>query len=172
MAAKKQKLDMEKLIKALDNDTNQHIVESDLDYNKLNAAKNNILQQLQLPREKLKLMHKQLKAYRYIETLQELRYGSYIRWISLKNPAEIKLTNGGIVIDMKIIKNKQQHAEEEQEQAQQAQAQSHVEDEDVHIVCRNNMNRLFQIRLNENIIFQKLNDQEQVLLSAMEYLNK
>lgn len=154
MSAKK-KLDMEKLLKALDNDNNQHIVETDLDYNKLNAAKNNILQQLQMSREKLKTMHKQLKAYRYIETLDELRYGSYIRWISLKNPdpAEIKLTNGGIVVDIKVIKNKE-------------------EEEEIHIVCRNNMNRLFQIKINENIIFQKLNDQEQVLLSAMEYLNK
>ena len=150
---KQQELDMEKLLKALDNDTNQHIVESDLDYNKINAAKNTILQQLQLSRETLKTMHKQLKAYRYIETLEEIRYGSYIRWISLKNPAEIKLTNGGIVVHLKVVRLKE------------------VEEDEIHIVCRNAFNRLFQLKLTENIIFQKLNDQEQVLLSAMEYLN-
>jgi hypothetical protein len=150
---KQQELDMEKLLKALDNDTNQHIVESDLDYNKINAAKNTILQQLQLPRETLKTMHKQLKAYRYIETLEEIRYGSYIRWISLKNPAEIKLTNGGIVVQLKVVQSKE------------------LGEDEIHIVCRNAFNRLFQLKLNENIIFQKLNDQEQVLLSAMEYLN-
>lgn len=148
MSGKKQ-LNIETLIKALDNDSNQNILETDLDYQKMNAAKNNILQQLQLNKEELKKMHKQLKAYRYIETLNEVRYGGYIRWISLKNPAEIKLTNGGIVVNIKIIN-----------------------EEDLHIVCRNSMNRLFQIKLNENIIFQKLNDQEQVLLAAMDYLNK
>jgi hypothetical protein len=94
-------------------------------------------------------MHKQLKAYRYIETLAEVRYGGYIRWISLKNPEMIKLTNGGIIVNIKIMN-----------------------EEEVHLVCRNKMNHLFQIKLNENIIFQKLNDQEQVLLSAMDYLNK
>ena len=149
MSGKKKELDMQQLIKALDNDNNQSIVETELDYQKMNAAKNTILQQLQMPREALKKMHTQLKTYRYVETINELRYGGYIRWISLKNPAELKLTNGGIVVNIKV-----------------------VQEDDVHIVCRNNQRRLFQIILNENIIFQKLNDQEQVLLAAMEYLNK
>ena len=140
---------MQQLIKALDNDNNQNIVENELDYQKMNAAKNTILQQLQMPKEALKKMHTQLKTYRYVETINELRYGGYIRWISLKNPAELKLTNGGIVVNIKV-----------------------VQEDDVHIVCRNNQRRLFQIILNENIIFQKLNDQEQVLLAAMDYLNK
>ena len=149
MSSKKKELDMQQLIKALDNDNNQNIVENELDYQKMNAAKNTILQQLQMPKEALKKMHTQLKTYRYVETINELRYGGYIRWISLKNPAELKLTNGGIVVNIKV-----------------------VQEDDVHIVCRNNQRRLFQIILNENIIFQKLNDQEQVLLAAMEYLNK
>jgi len=149
MSGKKKELDMNNLIKALDNDVNQNIVESELDYQKMNAAKNTILQQLQMPREALKKMHTQLKTYRYVETLNELRYGGYIRWISLKNPAEIKLTNGGIVVNIKVM-----------------------QEDEIHIVCRNNQQRIFQIKLNENIIFQKLNEQEQVLLAAMEYLNK
>ena len=149
MSSKKKELDMQQLIKALDNDNNQNIVENELDYQKMNAAKNTILQQLQIPREALKKMHTQLKAYRYVETLHELRYGGYIRWISLKNPAELKLTNGGIVVNIKVM-----------------------QEDEIHIVCRNNQHRLFQIKLNENIIFQKLNEQEQVLLAAMDYLNK
>ena len=151
---KKQELDMEKLVKALDNDNNQNIVDNELDYKKINQAKNDILQQLQLSRDSLKIMHKQLKSYRYIDSMEEVRYGSYIRWIKLNNPENIKLTNGGIVIDIKVFKYEEEGIDE------------------VHLVCRNRMNRLFQIKLNENIVFQKLNDQEQVLLSAMEYLNK
>ena len=151
---RKQELDMEKLVKALDNDNNQNIVDNELDYKKINQAKNDILQQLQLSRDSLKIMHKQLKAYRYIDSMEEVRYGSYIRWIKLNNPEDIKLTNGGIVVDIKVFKYEEEGIDE------------------VHLVCRNRMNRLFQIKLNENIVFQKLNDQEQVLLSAMEYLNK
>ena len=151
---KKQELDMEKLVKALDNDNNQNIVDNELDYKKINQAKNDILQQLQLSRDSLKIMHKQLKSYRYIDSMEEVRYGSYIRWIKLNNPEDIKLTNGGIVVDIKVFKYEEEGIDE------------------VHLVCRNRMNRLFQIKLNENIVFQKLNDQEQVLLSAMEYLNK
>ena len=151
---RKQELDMEKLVKALDNDNNQNIVDNELDYKKINQAKNDILQQLQLNRDSLKIMHKQLKAYRYIDSMEEVRYGSYIRWIKLNNPEDIKLTNGGIVVDIKVFKYEEEGIDE------------------VHLVCRNRMNRLFQIKLNENIVFQKLNDQEQVLLSAMEYLNK
>jgi hypothetical protein len=151
---KKQELDMEKLVKALDNDNNQNIVDNELDYKKINQAKNDILQQLQLSRDNLKTMHKQLKAYRYIDSMEEIRYGSYIRWIKLNNPEDIKLTNGGIVVDIKVFKYEEEGIDE------------------VHLVCRNRMNRIFQIKLNENIVFQKLNDQEQVLLSAMEYLNK
>jgi hypothetical protein len=156
---KKQELDMEKLVKALDNDNNQNIVDNDLDYKKINQAKNDILQQLQLSRDKLKTMHKQLKAYRYIDSMEEVRYGSYIRWIKLNNPEDIKLTNGGIVVDIKVFKYENDDDED-----------NNIDE--VHLVCRNRMNRLFQIKLNENIVFQKLNDQEQVLLSAMEYLNK
>lgn len=143
----KKQLDMIKLVSALDNENNQNIVEAELDYTRINATKNQMLQQLQLPRDELKQLHKQLKTYRCVETLAGLRFGSYIRWISLKNPAEIKLTNGGIICDIKNL------------------------NEEIHILCRNRMNRLMQVKLNENIIFQKLNEQEQVLLSAMEYLN-
>ena len=157
----KQQLDMETLVKALDNDNNQNIVDNDLDYKKINQAKNDILQQLQLSRDCLKTMHKQLKAYRYIDSMEEVRYGSYIRWIKLNNPEDIKLTNGGIVVDIKVFKYQDNNEEENENDI-----------DEVHLICRNRMNRLFQIKLNENIVFQKLNDQEQVLLSAMEYLNK
>ena len=42
----------------------------------------------------------------------------------------------------------------------------------IKIVCKNNMNRFFQINMNENLIFQKLNNQENVLLSALDYINQ
>ena len=52
-----------------------------------------------------------------------MKYGSYIRWISLKNPENLKLTNGGIVCEMK------------------------VGDNGIVIVCKNNFNRFFQLNM-------------------------
>lgn len=141
-------MDIEKLLHALNNDNNETIV--DLDYAKIAKAKNDILQQLKLPRQELAALHKKLKIYRYVDDLKDVRFGSYIRWISLKNPADIKLTNGGIICDIK--------------------AYNKDDGEDIHIKCKNNMNRVFQIKMSEVILFQKLSEQEQVILKALKLL--
>jgi hypothetical protein len=137
-------MDIHHLLHALNNENNEAIV--DLDYATIAKQKNDILQQLNLPREELMSLQKKLKPYRCINTLEDLRYGSYVRWISLKNPEIIKLTNGGIVCDIKAVNN------------------------DIHVKCKNKMNMLFQIKLSEVILFQKLSDQEQVILKALKYL--
>jgi hypothetical protein len=139
-------MDEELLKKALDNEKNEGILK--LDTQKLSKEKNDILEQLNLTKKDLKVIQKKLKNYRFIEDIKELHYGSYIRWISLKNPDNIRLTNGGIVCDMKEVNS------------------------DIHIVCKNNMNRLFQLKMSENIIFQKVSDQEKILLHVMDYLRK
>ena len=66
----------------------------------------------------------------------------------IKNPEKINLTNGAFFTDYVYSKDS------------------------VKIVCRNNRGFTFQIKFDEVIIFQKLNDQEQVLLSVMDYLSK
>lgn len=137
-------MDIHKLLHALNNENNEAIV--DLDYSKIAKDKNDMLQQLNLPRAQLVQLNKQLKPYRLINDLNDLRYGSYIRWISLKNPETIKLTNGGILCDMTMI------------------------EEDLNLKCKNNMNRIFQIKLSEILLFQKLSEQEQVILKALKFL--
>jgi hypothetical protein len=139
-------MDINKLLHALDNENNEAII--DLDYAKIAKDKNDMLQQLNLPRSELARLNKQLKSYRLINDVNDLRFGSYIRWISLKNPEVIKLTNGGIVCDMKIIQD------------------------DLHIKCKNRMNQLFQIKLSEVILFQKLSEQEQIILKALKHLQE
>lgn len=139
-------LDIDSLLSALDNEDNECLMQ--LDHTKLMTIKNDMLQKLNLPREKLKKFHRQLKSYRYVDEMNELKYGAYIRWIPLKDPSNIKLTNGGIICDLL------------------------VKDTGIHIVCRNNMNRFFQLRILENMVFQKLSEQENVLLSVMDYLNQ
>ena len=138
-------IDIESLMSALDDDDNASLMK--LDTRAVKAVKNDMLQKLNLPREQLKKLHKQLEEYRYVDEMNELKYGAYIRWISLRDPNKIKLTNGGIICDIL------------------------VKDNGIHVVCRNNMHRMFQIKLVECMVFQKLSDQERVLLSVMDYLN-
>ena len=139
-------LDLDKLMKALDNENNEGIL--DTNNQSISKIKNDILQQLHLSREKLIKMHKSLKDYKYVDDLKDINYGCYIRYISLKDPKNIKLTIGGIVCDIKII------------------------DDGILVICKNNFNKYFQLNMDENLIFQKLTDQEKVLLSVVDYLNK
>ena len=139
-------LDVDRLLNALENENNESLL--DLNKEKISNMKNDILQKLNIKNDKLKLFHKKLKLYRYVDNVEDINYGSFIRWISLKTPNDIKLTNGGIVCDMK------------------------KKDESIYIICKNSLNRFFTLILEENIIFQKLTPQEEIILSAMNYLNK
>ena len=132
------------LLHALNNTKNEAIL--DTTTMDIQAKKNDMLQKLQLPREKLKKMHKALRDYKYVDELHDIHIGRYIRWISLNNPANIFLTTGGIICDLKLTKD------------------------DIHIICKNNMNRLFTVKLNECLIVQKLTPQEKVILSAVNHL--
>jgi hypothetical protein len=138
--------DFENLIKSLENEGNYSIV--NLNSSIIMEHKNNILQKLNLERNELKKYHKKLKKYRYCSDLSDLQFGNYLRWISLKDPENIFLTNGAFFSDYVYTKDS------------------------VKIVCRNGRGFTFQIKFDEVIIFQKLNNQEEILLKVMDYLNK
>ena len=131
---------------ALNNQNNSNIME--LTNAKISQWKNDALQRLFLERKELKSFHKKLKEYKYVSDMSDLSFGHYIRWINLKNPDNFKLTNGAIVCDIKVINNQ------------------------VQIICKGGNRRIFQIKFDETMIFQKLTDQEKVLLSVLDYLNK
>ena len=137
-------MDVDKLLSALNNENNEDIV--DLDFSTIATNKNKILQQLNLKRADLIIFQKKLKEYRFIDDIKDLKFGGYVRWISLKNPEHIKLTNGGIICDMKEM------------------------NDDIYIRCKNNMNMIFQIKLSEVLLFQKLTNQEKIILKAMTYI--
>jgi hypothetical protein len=143
---KTDKLDSDYLLKALDNENNTGIEQ--LSTRKIKAMKNDYLQQLQLSREKLKDFHIKLKEYRFVDDLTNIQYGRYIRWINLKKPDNIVLTNGGVIIDIKL------------------------EGDGIYILCKNFRNNRFQIKIDECFIFQKLTDQEKTIISALDYLEK
>jgi len=134
---------LDEIIKELDEKNLLYLTSS-----KIKELKNNILQKLLLSRDELLKYHKILKEYRYVDEVDEIKIGSYIRWFNLKKIKEIKLTNGGIIIDIKNGK------------------------EDILIVCKNNMNRIFTLQLSQCFIFQKMNDQEKILIKIIDYASK
>ena len=131
------------LEKALVNEKNENIME--LTFTEVERKKRTILEELKLSRMELKTLLKKLEDYRYIDELPELQQGRYLRWINLTNPDRLKLTNGGILCDVKIEDN-------------------------VVLVLKNNMNSIFHINMDKCLIFQKFSDQERVILYAVDFL--
>ncbi len=58
----------------------------------------------------------------------------------------MNLTNGAIICDVKLVNGK------------------------LHVLCKNR-GRMMQIKFDEVLIFQKLSDQERVILSILDYLD-
>ena len=137
--------DMTFLEKSLINSNNKNI--SKLTFNDIDNEKQKIIKQLNLTKKDTKDLLSRLKDYQYIDEVPELQEGRYFRWINITNPNIIKLTNGGILCEIKI-------------------------EDYVSLVLKNNMNRFFQINLDENLIFQKLTDQEKIILYAIDLVNK
>ena len=133
------------LEKALNNENNQSLC--NLTFHKIEKKKREIIDELQLSNKESKELLKKVDNYRYVEEMQELQYGNYLRWINLNNPEDLKLAIGGVLCEIKIEDN-------------------------IYLVIKNFMNRHFQINMDENLLFQKLSDQEQVILYALDYVNK
>lgn len=145
---------VEKIDSSIDTTIEQIVQELDsknllhLNSSKIKEMKNNILQKLYLTRDELLKYHKVLNKYRFVDELDEIKLGSYIRWFNLRNIENLKLTNGGILIDV----------------------QPGIDD--INLVCKNNRNQLFSLSLNKCIVFQKINYQEELLIKIVDYIQK
>jgi hypothetical protein len=120
----------------------------DTNLSQIKSVKNNVLQQLQLSREKLQDFHKRLERYRYIDEIIDIDCGDYVRWIDLDKSTEIKLAMGAFVCDVEI------------------------NTDGMHIKLRSVTGRYIQLRMDEIMLFRKMTDDELVVLSAMKYLDK
>lgn len=140
-------MDVQQLLKALDNEDNSHLL--DLTNEKIQNIKFDILKELGFSQSKLLEIMEKLEEYRYIDNMSELKYGSYIRWIPISdpNPKKIALTKGAIFCDLKVT------------------------DEGVFIVYKNFYHNFYQIKMDECLVFQKMGEQEQVLLSALDHIH-
>lgn len=133
------------LEKALENENNT--VVSQLNTRKIGAEKMRQLMQLGLGSSVLADYVYKLRDYRYVDDLNGLTHGAYIRWIDLKNPERICLARGAIICDIKIGQK------------------------GVSLLCKTQPNpAMFHVNMDEVVVFQRLSQQERVILSAMDYL--
>jgi hypothetical protein len=141
-------MDIDKLLKALDDESNENLF--NFTTKKILEMNLQVLKELELNRTETLELLKKLKEYKYIDEMNELKYGTYLRWIPINNPENIHLTKGAVFCELKITDN------------------------GVFIVCKNfgYSTKHFQIKMDECLIFQKLTAQELVLLSALDHLSK
>ena len=142
-------MDVNKLIDALDNENNEKIL--NLTTKKIKEMNMKILMELSLPRDKLITITKKINGYRYVDEIDELKCGTYLKWILLTDPDpdNLELNKGALFCEIKC------------------------KDDGVFIVCKNIgfSSRHFQIKMDECLLFQKLTTQELILLSALDHLS-
>lgn len=139
-------MDLTLLERALDNPNNATLANLDIELVKSN--KNNILQQLNLDREKLKKYNKMLKGYLYIDNVSVLKIGSMVRWIDILDLDNIKLRQGGLLCD--IINS----------------------NENILFRVKLFNNRIITINYTNCLIFQLFTHQEKIILKAFELVKK
>jgi hypothetical protein len=126
-------------------DVNSSIINTD--FKTIKKTKRNVFNKLLYidDPDDIKKLEKKLMNYRFIDKIDDLTYGSYIRWIKFDDP-ENKLKVGGYVCDI-IIKPS-----------------------GVIILCKNRTMQMFQLNMSNCAIFQVLSEQENIVLSAIEYI--
>ena len=137
-------LDINKLEKALDNTSNESIMNFTTD--KIRDLNWKILKELNLNKSVAINYLGRLKGYKYVDELPDLKHGGFIRWIPITDPDYLPLNQCGIVCDIKIA------------------------DEGLFITCKNFMHRHYNFKMDDVIIFQKLTSQELIILSALDHL--
>lgn len=111
----------------------------------IKKAKIDMLKELLSNNSEIKEYYKLLKEYRYVDEIDELRYGSYIRWFNIKDPkATLTLLRGGFIAD---ITNKN----------------------GINILCKNR-NKFFTIKMERSVIFQKNTSQEKLLIEILDHI--
>jgi hypothetical protein len=149
-------MNYELLHDALQNENNEAIY--DLTFNKIKQMKKNILSQFDLSKTKEKEFLKQLEPYKYVDDLNDLRNGAYIRWIYIgddennkdyysDDPEDFHLNKGALYCDIKI------------------------KDDGIALLCKTFNGSYFELLMNGDfLLFQKLSKQEMLILKAIEHI--
>lgn len=158
------KVNVDELLQSIESD--KLLSMSKLSYDKINTIKYNVLTRIGLEDDELESTLLKLSDYRYVEELQDIHHGAFIRYIPLivkkgktignsnnnnngdDESNEIQIKPGGFICDIKILGS------------------------GVQLLCRNHFRRMFQLKLDEVLLFQKLTKEEEIILSVFDYLNK
>mgnify|MGYP001228525072 FL=1 len=135
-------LDLEKLDKALDNPFNDEI--ENLNYDKIQEMNIKIINELHLSKKDAVTIAISLKDYLFIDELSDIKDGRFVKWINLDDP--VKLKQGGIICGYEIG------------------------NEGVYLKCKNFKNRFFSLSLEKNLVFQKLSNQEIIIINALKLI--
>lgn len=138
----------EKIRKAFENKRNNDLL--GFTTLKLREMNKNIIEEIQLPNETSYKIIESLQGYKYVDEISDLRNGSYLRWIKMNNVQSIPKLNAGALY-----------------------CEANITDNGISLLCKSVYNnRLFQLNLDENIIFQKLTNEELILLTTLDYISK
>jgi hypothetical protein len=139
-------MDINDLASACENDNNTHILS--LTNEKILKERVEIIDELPIEKDDKIMLLEKLNGYRYVDEIHELRNGCYLKWIDTRNPDDMHLVTGAFFCEIVFT------------------------DYGTCLRMKNFRNRYFEIRLDEVILFQKLTQQEKVLLAALSYMSK
>jgi hypothetical protein len=137
-----------KLLVALEDERNDNLL--DFNSHKLKEMIFKILKELHLSKKNTLDIFKKLNNYKYVNEVKDLKYGTFIRWIPIEDYTNIQLSKKAAIFCEVIINEK-----------------------GIFCLCKNfgYNSKYFQIDMGKNLLFQKLTDQELVLLSALDHLS-
>jgi hypothetical protein len=138
-------LDIDKILKTMDDDKSEYLF--GLTSKKIKTMNRRVLKGLNMGKQVTKEWDKKLAQYKYVDTIDEVKYGGFVRWVHLGDSTNLSLLSGGVVCTINVT------------------------DEGINITCKNFAHRYFQFSFNECAVFQKLTDQELILLSALDYID-
>jgi hypothetical protein len=141
-------LDVNAILSAMNKTENNTIANTTL--KKIHARRHEILASMNLTPEKLAEFERKLHMYRVIENPYDLKHNQLIRWIPLRSlEARPYVTLGGTLFRVR----------------------ENVEDK-MHIVTIRNIKRfVFNIRFELNVVFQRLSQEELLILRVLEYID-
>jgi hypothetical protein len=141
-------MDTDKLLKSLENEDNEYLL--DLTTKKIRDMNKKVLHELDITTKEMSDYLSKLKDYKYVDEVSDLKYGAYLRWVSLTDPDDLDLQKGAIFCEVKVA------------------------DDGLFLICRNYgySRKHFRLKFDENLIFQKLSEQELILLNVLDQLAK
>jgi len=135
-------MDLSELIRIYDKELDGSFKEYFSEIN--NNINKRVLSELHLSRKEMADMLKKLENYKYVEEVDDLKYGAFIRWIPLADPDNLPLHYAGMICEIKFT------------------------DGGTIISCKNFMHRHYTIKMDECLIFQKFTNEEKLMMEMVE----